>query len=215
VLKYESATDPRLAVVKKLIGVKRKTSFGSPRSLRAPPFWEREHEDWISPDALPPEDVVPSDDEDEEPEVPEEESPLVSRPATPQPDYLPLGPTLLHTQFHPSFISSLGTPLRPPAGAPPVSVPTPVSPGAATEKEKSSLEAAAGILAKEFVQNSVWAEAWRSNVATGVSSVGVWAADVRTLQRTLGSCAGSAKPLSLSSLFHLGKLVHFCWMYWI
>ncbi|KAI0051453.1 hypothetical protein FA95DRAFT_278801 [Auriscalpium vulgare] len=188
--KYRAATDPRIGVVRKLIGVKRKSFNQGHREAKtssSPSSWARASDDWAR-------DVIqtpPPDDEDDgrsdidsdedmddeemynEDEVP---SPLGIRPSTPVPSYLPLAASLLHTYFNHALLLPLSTPLRPPdsaisppnllSGAAPMSVPTPVSPaallGAASEKSKS-LEAAAHILAKEVVESPVWGDAWRAS----------------------------------------------------
>ncbi|CAA7260150.1 unnamed protein product [Cyclocybe aegerita] len=165
---YNAATDPRIGVVKKLIGVKRKTPFAhaarnAPRSCS----WLSQ-EEWEKPHSSSKEDDAKSDVESEasseDSEVEEEEeaedidTPMLSRPATPPPSYLPLGPSLLATQFSHMHLLPLAQPVRPPGSAlddlspialvsatstsshhpnphpitinPPPSVPTPVSPAA-------------------------------------------------------------------------------------
>ncbi|KAJ3507555.1 hypothetical protein NLJ89_g6229 [Agrocybe chaxingu] len=166
--KYNAATDPRIGVVKKLIGVKRKTPFA--HATRNPPrscSWLCQ-EEWEKPHSTSKEDDARSDAESEasseDSDVEEEEdaedidTPMLSRPATPPPSYLPLGPSLLATQFSHMHLLPLAQPVRPPGSAlddlspialasatstsshhldphlttinPPPSVPTPVSPAA-------------------------------------------------------------------------------------
>lgn len=160
-LRYDSLTDPRISVVKQLIGVKRKAS--------AVPFPPRPHpheSDWMdigidsfqkSATGASTEAMDASDSESEEEDSlsvtsnPSNTSPLQSRPCTPPPAYLPLGSTLLHLQFTHAPLLSLSTPLRSPGAVPLgpqfgnhlatgmgrgsvppfASVPTPVSPAAA------------------------------------------------------------------------------------
>ena len=178
--KYSAITDPRIGVVRKLIGVKRKSTDQGARDRRRMPLWEsyREQEDWQG--SSPPPAEVDSEESDDEPWMEEDDVPLVTatvpRPSTPPPAYLPLGPSLLRTHFHHAYLLPMCTPLRPlglvvsntPGNTAPMSVPTPVSPaavlGAASEKSKS-LEAAAQILVKEVVENPVWSEAWRANAS--------------------------------------------------
>jgi mediator of RNA polymerase II transcription subunit 13 len=222
--KYASKTDPRIGVVRKLIGVKRKTStFGDGGRSKMSPSWVREHEDWEKRRAEEQEVEAKSEPESEdEDEAEEEESPLVSRPSTPPPAYLPLGPTLLHTHFQHSYLLPLSTPLRPPGAAvaptnittltvASASVPTPVSPaatlGAASEKSKS-LEAAAFAVGKEVVENSIWAEAWRTTVISmGSKQSGsrdaVWPADVKTVAQLLRLVPDVEGPLYMQTLFDL------------
>jgi mediator of RNA polymerase II transcription subunit 13 len=217
-LRYDAVTDPRIGVVRKLIGVKRKTPFGHTgrRSGKLPP-WIRSHEDWELPndeEGVDDQSELESEDED----FGDNESPLVSRPATPPPAYLPLGPSLLHTQFHHSGLLPLSMPLRPPgaavaptnltASALLPSVPTPVSPaatmGAASEKSKS-LEAAAFAIAAEVVENPLWAETWRANTGPKDAS-DVWAADVRAVAELLEDVPDLEGLTDVASLFGLGEL---------
>lgn len=242
--KYIAATDPRVGVVTKLIG-KRKSPFDqggrdaggiaiASGSSKMSPAWIREHEDWEkcgSPDTHKfdnksgethdNDDDTKSDvesDDDYEDMREDSESPVVSRPSTPPPLYLPLGPTLLHTQFHHSELLPLSTPLRPPGAAvaptnmiaatPIPSVPTPVSPaatlGASSEKSKS-LEAAAFTVATEVVENPPWAEAWRASTVIGSKYLPeVWLGDVRSILNLFGAVPGLEGPLDLNSLFDLG-----------
>ncbi|KAJ7188980.1 hypothetical protein C8R46DRAFT_877203 [Mycena filopes] len=225
--KYASVTDPRIGVVRKLIGVKRKTSTFAEvgRTNKMSPSWVREHEDWEqrrAKEADEQDDVKSEPESDEEDGEEEEDSPLVSRPSTPPPAYLPLGPTLLHTHFQHSYLLPLSTPLRPPGAAvaptnittltvASASVPTPVSPaatlGAASEKSKS-LEAAAFAVGKEVVENSVWAEAWRTTVVSmgskqPASRDVVWPADVKTVAQLLRLVPDVEGPLDMQSLFDL------------
>ncbi|KAJ7099336.1 mediator complex subunit 13 C-terminal-domain-containing protein [Mycena belliarum] len=222
-LKYASATDPRIGVVRKLIGVKRKTSTLSESERTGSKIsrsWVREHEDWEKR-RVEQEEPGSEPDSDEE-DADEEDSPLVSRPSTPPPAYLPLGPTLLQTHFEHSYLLPLSTPLRPPGAAvaptnittftvASASVPTPVSPaatlGAASEKSKS-LEAAAFAVGREVVENSVWAEAWRTTVLSmdprqSASHDAVWPADVKTVAQLLQLVPDVNGPLEMESIFAL------------
>ncbi|KAJ7574277.1 mediator complex subunit 13 C-terminal-domain-containing protein [Mycena floridula] len=185
--RYASLTDPRIGVVKKLIGVKRKLSkqHGGKAKVRL--------RDWEEP----PDREIEDMDEDEDSDDDALPSP-VSRPSTPPPAYLPLGPSLLSTHFHHSHLLPLSTPLRP-AGAPstsvpislptPVSMPTPVSPAAISENSKS-LETAAAAVSVEVVENGVWGDAWR-DTAVGTrhwpSLEGVWPSDIRNVKQLLSN----------------------------
>ncbi|RPD62123.1 hypothetical protein L226DRAFT_463453 [Lentinus tigrinus ALCF2SS1-7] len=198
--KYSSVTDPRIGVVRKLIGVKRKSTDQGARGSRRAPLWEsyREREDWQS--SSPPPAEVDSEESDDEPWMEEDEMPLAvaaPRPSTPPPSYLPLGPSLLRTHFHHAHLLPMCAPLRPPGIAVSntpgnialMSVPTPVSPaavlGAASEKSKS-LEAAAQILVKEVVENPLWSEAWQANASLSstppVLPGKAWQADARYIK---------------------------------
>ncbi|KAI0829265.1 mediator complex subunit 13 C-terminal-domain-containing protein [Trametes gibbosa] len=223
--RYSAVTDPRIGVVRKLIGVKRKGVDQGMREQRRASAWDyyREPEEWQS--SSPPEAAmaVESDESDEEednePWVEDEEMVSASsapRPSTPPPSYLPLGPTLLQTHFHHAHLLPLCTNLRPsgvtvaspPGHAPPMSAPTPVSPaailGAASEKSKS-LEAAAQILVKEIVENPVWAEAWRANASLSLTPpvlpTKLWQADARYIGKLMGAGASVHCPATVPDVF--------------
>ncbi|KAI0676690.1 mediator complex subunit 13 C-terminal-domain-containing protein [Trametes maxima] len=213
--RYSAVTDPRVGVIRKLIGVKRKGTVQGLREQRRSSAWDyyREPEEWQS--SSPPSIAADSDESEDELWVEEEETTAsVPRPSTPPPSYLPLGPTLLQTQFHHAHLLPLCVPLRPPGtaaasppgNAHPISVPTPVSPaavlGAASEKSKS-LEAAAQILIKEVVENPIWSDAWRANASLSlnppVRPVKLWQADARYIGNLLGKDGRS--PVAIQELF--------------
>ena len=216
---YDAITDPRIAVVRKLIGVKRKTNFQ--HEIRSPPRkspwveWEKPASE--KDDGPGVKSDLESDDDEED--LDDVDSPLMSRPTTPAPAYLPLGPTLLHTQFQHSQLLPLSTSLRPPGAAvapinliatnPPLSVPTPVSPaatmGQASEKSKS-LEAAAFAVAAEVVENPIWAETWRANIVGAKPTPAVWPTDIMAVSQLLEAVPSLEAPVDIISLFGLGKL---------
>ena len=228
--RYNAATDPRVGVVRKLKDIKRKTTLNDGCDDSE---WARGSQEWTENvmQTPPPEEgyTTLSDDsetdegDDDDMQVDEDDdevaSPVTgSRPFTPLPSYLPVGPALLHTHFQHNLLLSHSTPLRPSRTAPspsgqtpgaaPVSVPTPVSPaallGAASEKSKS-LEAAAQILAKEVVESAAWNDAWRANAvdcwAERRCATEVWHADVRCVAQALGALRGLEGPLDLQSVF--------------
>ncbi|KAI0329947.1 hypothetical protein GY45DRAFT_1251784 [Cubamyces sp. BRFM 1775] len=217
-LRYSAVTDPRVGVVKKLIGVKRKGMEQGVREHRRTSAWDyyREPEEWQS--SSPPPATVDSEESDDEPWIEDEEMTAASvpRPSTPPPSYLPLGPTLLQTHFHHAHLLPLCTTLRPPGttvssppgSAPPISVPTPVSPaavlGAASEKSKS-LEAAAQILVKEVVENPTWSDAWRANASLSTSAPSLpaklWQADAKYISDLLGIDRDARSPSTVQELF--------------
>lgn len=217
--RYYAATDPRIGIVRKLIGVKRKSFDQGSRSTKWRPSWLQHNMDVecaMSDNADDTSDIA-SDDEDidgAEPAIP-------SRTTTPPPAYLPLGPTLLHMQFSHSYLLPLSDPLRPPGAAVapmtipvpvPTSVPTPVSPaavlGAASEKSKS-LEAAGSMIAREVVENSIFADAWRaSNVhCLPHKQPDVWPADVSTLVDILRGLPALEGPVELQAFLQYRKYV--------
>lgn len=216
--RYNVATDPRIGLVRKLIGVKRKTFEQGSRTTRWLPSWLQhtlDLDDSITGDTDDGSDIA-SDDEDNDGADPA----IPSRTTTPPPTYLPLGPTLLHMQFSHPYLLPLSRPLRPPdaAVAPmtipipvPTSVPTPVSPaaalGASSEKSKS-LEAAGSMIAREVVESSVFAEAWRAsnNHRLPHRQPDVCPADVSTLTQIIRGLPVLEGPVELQTFFH-GKKV--------
>ncbi|EGO27140.1 hypothetical protein SERLADRAFT_434909 [Serpula lacrymans var. lacrymans S7.9] len=216
-LRYNAVTDPRIGVVRKLIGVKRKSFDQGSRDHKSFSSWKREHEDWVSSNVVDDVEENKSDAESEDDDVEIDDLPVASRTSTPPPAYLPMGPTLLHTYFHHSLLLPLSNPLRPPGAAvaptniptvAPTSVPTPVSPAAAlgTASEKSKfLEAAGYMVASEMVENSVWADAWRSNFlsASVRPTSEIWKSDVSTLVQLVKDVPDMEGPLDLQTLFQL------------
>ena len=219
-IRYNAATDPRIGLVRKLIGVKRKSFDQGFREAKTSPFWDREHEDWGTKAVTQLVDNKSEAESDED--VENNDSPIASRSSTPLPAYLPLGPTFLHTQFQHCQLLPLSTPLRPPGAAvaptnitsppAPTSVPTPVSPaaviGAASEKSKS-LEAAACAVAREVIENPVWASTWRTNISrsgTPEQAWEIWQSDVMAVKSLLQDVPVLTKSLDLAGLFETGKL---------
>lgn len=245
---YNAITDPRVGVVRKLVGVKRRHTTQGGRTgkdVRKSP-WTTEHEEWKGHrpssatdnkdfDSDPSEDEA-SQSEDEFSEEEEEDTPATSRPSTPPPSYLPLGPTLLHTQFHHNHLLPLSKPLRPPGSSisgsgtqgglgvtpmPIANVPTPVSPAAGlglTAEKWRQLEVVVNILAKEAVENAIWRETWLANNAFGSLSKStgvegkklteVWVSDVKLVEKVLGSLEGVQGGLSLGSVYGQGMFVN-------
>ncbi|KAG6890759.1 hypothetical protein C0992_012731 [Termitomyces sp. T32_za158] len=219
---YMAATDPRIGVVRKLIGVKRKLAF-DPRGKVAKSPTSTDSPSWVDEWSSPSSTRIPSPDADIDSDATSSvssrspspsPSPPHSRPTTPPPAYLPVGPTLLPTYFTHSSLLPLSTPLRRPSSPLPLPLPhshphihsaafalTPVSP-AATLGESKSLEAAVGAVATEVVENSPWAEAWRASTLVGSCAQGeVWLADVRAISQLFGSVPGLEGSMALGSLF--------------
>ncbi|KAF6742619.1 mediator complex subunit 13 C-terminal-domain-containing protein [Ephemerocybe angulata] len=218
--RYNSATDPRIGVVKQLIGAKRKAS-PTPHSRNGPPSssaWmdvAEDNEVAYQGDAM----NVSSDSDSEDGNNDEDsecDSPQLSRPSTPSPSYLPLGPTLLHVHFDHTQLLPISTPLRSPGAialrinqspsAPFASVPTPVSPaaalGAASEQSKS-LESAAFSIATEFVENSLWADIWKTNNQRSAYPATVWPDDIKGAADVLRQLRGAGGLSNLSTIFAL------------
>jgi len=218
---YNAVTDPRIGLVRKLIGVKRKMPSKGSKSDNPPskkPFWTIAREDWNRGEGLIHENEESDADSVEEgADAEESDNTTPSRPTTPTPSYLPLGPTLLSAHFQHSHLLSLSVPLRPPGAAirplnltsthnPTPSVPTPVSPaatmGAASERSRS-LEAVVSTVAVEVVENPLWAECWKANMV-GVGSVGgVWSTDIKAVQNLLDCIPGLEAPSTVAELFGL------------
>jgi len=233
--RYNAATNPRIGVLRKLIGAKRKNptlphALAARKRTKSTSWVTTPEEDWSTPwlqdgvDAQSPVVAESEDEEEEEDEDEDIESPMLSRPTTPPPAYLPLGPTLLHTQFQHAHLLPLSTPLRPPGAAvapinlshpaahPPPSVPTPVSPaatmGAANEKSKS-LETAAFAIAAEVVENPVWGETWRASAVGAKPTPELWSADYKAVADLLGGVQGLESRVSMEDFFELGKSLSF------
>lgn len=185
-LRYDAITDPRVGVINRLRGVKRKLQDKAHVSKNI--NGRLRDEEWESvysqteDDELLEETSSSEEEEDiEEMEFDQDYSDdsssqsRPSRPSTPLPSGLPLTATLLYFHFHHAHLLALSVPMRPSYGElvshlnPPVptSVPTPVSPaaalGSATEHNKT-LEVLAQAIAKEAVENHVWAQAWESSL---------------------------------------------------
>ncbi|THH08030.1 hypothetical protein EW145_g2984 [Phellinidium pouzarii] len=173
---YASMTDPRIGVIRKLNGVKRKIDVQEVRLSFSSPSFSEDCDEWNSciDGASTVADRAEHDTDEEFPDMDEEDQAMI-RPSSPLPSHIPLGPALLSTQFSHSLLLPLSVNLRPPGAsfigtdmASPISdpVPTPVSPAATLclENEKSrSLEATVQSLSREVTENVVWANAWRAN----------------------------------------------------
>jgi mediator of RNA polymerase II transcription subunit 13, fungi type len=227
---YGFATDPRIGMVRRLVGAKRKrlSSERSPRSNRGSPAWMCEHEEWASCSSSTPEEPEPESRSDSDidldedgPEAEDRSTLSESRPYTPPLSYLPLGPSLLRTNFHHRFLLPLSVALRPPSVAAtqgnigvatgPMSVPTPVSPDAtlhAASERSRTLETAAHFLVKEIVENPAWADAWLAHSAAkrGTPSyvTRIWQADVRQTHRMLSAVSGIRPSVKLEEIFDSG-----------
>ncbi|KAG6874003.1 hypothetical protein C0995_007960 [Termitomyces sp. Mi166 len=218
---YMAATDPRIGVVRKLIGVKRKLTFEQGGKVAKTPISPSWVDDWSSPtstSAPSPDADIDIDSDTTSSSASSSRSPSPSpphsRPTTPPPAYLPLGPTLLPTHFAHSSLLPLSTPLRRPSSPLPLPLPpshphihpaasalTPVSP-AATLGQSKSLEAAAGTVAIEAVENPSWAEAWRASTLVGARAQReVWLADVRAVSQLFANLPGLEGSMTLGSLF--------------
>ncbi|KAF8508668.1 mediator complex subunit 13 C-terminal-domain-containing protein [Hysterangium stoloniferum] len=192
-LRYDAITDPRVGVIKRLRGVKRK-QHNRPFSSKTvdgrlrDEEWENVHD--YNDDAEDDDDSISSSeiegdfdelefDQDHADDLSSQSHP--SRPSTPPPPGLPLITTLLYTHLEHSHLLPLGVTMRPSyeelvAYDPPpalASVPTPVSPaaalGSASERSKT-LELFAQAIAKETVENEAWAQAWGATMDGRTSS---------------------------------------------
>lgn len=213
---YDDATDPRISVVRRLTdpsfketgnGVKGGNVLGDDRGNA---LSEGECEDWS--------DVESVDDRSPECVEAADISVLLDRPCTPPPPQLtPLGPSLLGCQFHHSHLLPLSCPLHSPSSAlattslpgtvPTISVPTPVSPPAMLGEKLRSWEAAAGLLVREVVENSLWAETWQVNNPNGFRATytsSTCQGDVSQLASALDTLDDSRTSLEIGTLFDLG-----------
>ena len=173
---YASLTDPRVGVMQKLIGARRKTEHCNREYSEESPSSSQGHHDWIDldngQDAFS--DSCSELESDEEVYMDEDDNMTISRPSTPLPPHVPPGPTLLATQFAHFILLPLSVNLRPHAHAftgvdvlspNPNHAPTPVSPAAVlgvTNENMGSLEASLQILCRELIENIIWREAWRA-----------------------------------------------------
>ncbi|KAG2150318.1 mediator complex subunit 13 C-terminal-domain-containing protein [Suillus bovinus] len=205
--RYSAATDPRIGVVRQLIGVKRKSKSLDHGRARCRQFLLSSYDDnVVHEDAiLPPEDDEKSETVSEDDADMDDER---ERSTTPPPSYLPLGPMLLHTQFHHALLLPLCQPLRPPGSAvapmslvlpPPVAAHTPVSPAASLEKINQEVAAAGAVLAREVVENSVWARAWGCRCIAADEQV--WPSDIQELAEILKHVNVLDGPVELMTMF--------------
>ncbi|KAG1846505.1 mediator complex subunit 13 C-terminal-domain-containing protein [Suillus tomentosus] len=205
--RYSVATDPRISVVRQLIGVKRKSKSLDHGRARCRQFLLSSYDDSVVH-----EEIIPSLEDDEKSEAVSEDDADMDdereRSTTPPPSYLPLGPMLLHTQFHHALLLPLCQPLRPPGSAvapmslvlpPPVAAHTPVSPAASLEKINQEVAAAGAVLAREVVENSVWARAWGCRYTTEGEQV--WPSDIQELADILKRVDVLDGPVELMTMF--------------
>jgi len=211
--RYDDATDPRISVVRKLTGPSFKESGVKGGNLlgddRGNPLSEGQCEDWS--------DVESVDGGSAGCVEAADISVLLDRPCTPPPQFTPLGPSLLGCQFHHSHLLPLSCPLHSPSSAlaatslpgtvPTISVPTPVSPPAMLGEKLRSWEAAAGLLVREVVENSLWAETWQVNNPHGFRTTyasSTCQGDVSQLASALDTLDDSRTSLEIGTLFDLG-----------
>jgi len=238
--RYDAITDPRVGVMKKLIGVKRKLALQGGRTgknVRILPWGIGEQGEWgvhrsslvgsiegfedvefenSEDEVSQSEDDGSGMDQGEDAEDKEGETPATCRPNTPPPSYLPLGPTLLHTQFQHAHLLPLSKPLRPPGstigtgaivgvgssssglhgagtgGNIVINVPTPVSPAAGlglTAEKRRALEVVVDVLAKEAVENVVWRDTW---IANHVFDASLNSSGEKTMDESGGGAIGGA-----------------------
>ncbi|KAG2070001.1 hypothetical protein BDR04DRAFT_1077345 [Suillus decipiens] len=204
--RYRAATDPRISVVRQLIGVKRKSKSLDHGGARCRQFLLSSYDDSAHEETIP-----PLEDDEKSEAVSEDDADMDDereRSTTPPPSYLPLGPMLLHTQFHHAVLLPLCQPLRPPGSAvapmslvlpPPVAAHTPVSPAASLEKMNQEVAAAGAVLAREVVENSVWARAWGCRCTTEDGQV--WPSDIQELANILKRVDVLDGPVELMTMF--------------
>ena len=213
--RYNDATDPRISVVRRLTGPSFEergngaTGGGILGEDREHVLSEGECEDWS--------DVESIDDRSTGCVEAVDISVLLDRPCTPPPQFTPLGPSLLGCQFHHNHLLPLSRPLHSPSSAlaatslpgtvPTISVPTPVSPPAMLGEKLRSWEAAAGLLVREVVENSLWAETWRVNNPHGFHTTyasNTCQGDVSQVASALDTLDDTHTSLEIGTLFELG-----------
>lgn len=207
---YSLATNPRISIIKKLIGMKRRqASQGQRGSADVLPCRSNVYDDASS---VGDEEVSDQDSEDSD-----GESIPGSRPSTPLPSYVPLGPTLVATQFSHSLLFPLAVSLRPsgPSFADiqsplPNPVPTPVSPSAMGGHGKEgavSLMSFVLAMCLELLENGSWADEWRIASNRPVRGSSVNHEDAFDGNH-LFSNGWIFKPLSIGGISELGKHQH-------
>jgi mediator of RNA polymerase II transcription subunit 13 len=216
--RYNDATDPRISVVRRLTGPQFKengngiTDGSIPGDDWGAPLSDEEGEDWSEVESI--------DDKSTGCVEATDISVLLDRPCTPPPQFTPLGPSLLDCQFHHTHILPLSRPLRSPSSAlaatnlqgivPTISVPTPISPLAMLGEKLRSWEAAAGLLVREVVENSLWAESWQVNnchtFGTTPYASNTCQGDVSQLASALGTLDDVRTSLEMGTLFDLGTI---------
>jgi mediator of RNA polymerase II transcription subunit 13 len=213
-IRYNACTDPRVGVVKKLLGVKRKILDQGMRVSRKLPSWLTDYDDAEVGNGDLMDDAKSEKDSEDDLDNTHGSQPT-SHLSAPLPSYLPLGPHLIQTQFHHSQLLPLCLPSKAPgssipptniAVAAPINVPTPVSPaamiGAASEKSRS-LETTASIIAKEVVENSLWGDVWLTNVVGSTVHGELCHADISAVQRSLADIDYIEGPVDLTTLSEL------------
>lgn len=216
--RYNHATDPRISVVRRLAAPMHVEIGDDVKEGNTP------GDDWVN--ALPDEegddwsDVESIDDRSTGSVELAEISELLDRPCTPPPQFTPLGPSLLDCQFHHSHLLPLSRPLHSPSSAlvatglqgvvPTISVPTPVSPPEILGEKLKSWEAAAGLLVRELVENSLWAESWQINNCHSFRSAyppSTCQGDVSQIASVLDTLDDSQTSLEMGTLFDLGMML--------
>ena len=227
-LRYDAVTDPRVGVINRLRGVKRKLhdkAYAS-KSINGrlrDEEWESVYDH--SEDVELPEDASSSEEEEDVEDLELDQDHMdddsssqsrPSRPSTPPPSGLPLTAALLYFHFHHAHLLPLGVTMRPSYGElvsssnavpVPISVPTPVSPAAAlgnaTERNRT-LELLAQAIAKEAVENHVFALAWGSSSdgplipQTWGMYHGVFPTDIKHIAKLMEGVPGLKGPLLFS-----------------
>jgi len=221
--RYNDATDPRISVVRKLTSPSFPLNGDGAKGDNVPgddwgdALTEGEDEDWSDMESIDERGTGFVEAADI--------SVLLDRPCTPPPQFTPLGPSLLDCQFYHSHLLPLSRSLHSPSSVlattglqgivPTISVPTPVSPPAMSGEKMRSWEAAAGLLVREVVENSLWAESWQVNhrhaFRTTSYAPSTCQGDVSQLASALNTLDDSHTSLEMGTLFDLGTVM-FCYM---
>lgn len=216
--RYNDATDPRISLVRRLAAPSHEENGNGVKGGSAlRDDWinalsEGEGEDWS--------DMESVDDRSTGFVEAADISVLLDRPCTPPPQFTPSGPSLLDCRFHHSHLLPLSRPLHSPSSAlvttglqgvvPTISVPTPVSPPEMSGEKSKSWEAAASLLVREVVENSLWAESWQANnrlaFRTTYGST-ISQGDMSQLASALDTLDDSHTSLEMGSLFDLGTIL--------
>jgi len=233
-LRYDAVTDPRIGVINRLRGIKRKLDerpftskvvLGRLRDEEWESIYTHSDEGYETESAS----SVDSEESLDEPDLDQDRGDDASimshpsRPSTPPPSGpYPLSVNLLYYHLEHVHLLPLGTPMRPSyeelvsteVSHHPMSVPTPVSPAAAlgsSSERNKTLEFLAQAMAKEVVENNLWAQAWGSaaeeKTASRVSSsrYQVSQTDLMHILILMKRAVGLELPLPLSSLLESRK----------
>lgn len=172
---YSLATDPGTRIVKRLVGMKRRQTSQGGRQTPDVVYKNGAYDDIfsVSDEEIEDDDLQNTDTDSDESDV-ESDGAISSRPSTPLPSYVPLGPSLVATHLSHALLFPISVSLRPagasfsdpglPSPLAANAVPTPISPSATGGRSRNTkaTELLANALCGELIDNAVWADDWRA-----------------------------------------------------